>query len=182
MPIQNISTANTFYQWTVLTQKLVPEVSRRFVDFTDNPVYSNTNINFLHDANTQNIIINGNFTLSSLNKVTLNVASNVEVQGNVEAHEGIFSELHTTNTLSIINVTTIYLTTSNIRSSNLNVTSNAVFSNTLNLNTFNVATSNIYSLRGIAYNNILNTVNSSNAYVFTQDNISSFIAYTIGLG
>ncbi len=185
MTIQYINTSNTFYQWTILTQKLVQEVNKKFVLFTENPLYSNTNISVKHDVVTDNIFVNGDITLDGLAEITLDVFSNAIVQGSIYTSNAIFYSLTTNNNLSLVNLTTNYLNNFNtVETANLNVASNIIFSNTLNLNSIDVTTgtANIYSLTGNSYINIINTINSSNAYVFAQDNISSFITFAIGLG
>lgn len=143
MSIQNISTANTFYQWVVLTQKLVPEVNDKLVNFTVNPLYSNTNINVAYGLVVGgNVNVGGTFILDQSNIDDLSVSGNLSVGSNITAPTGVFTNLAISSNLSNVSVNTTVAvgTNSNVygrinvanklSSSNLTATGNLYFHNT----------------------------------------------------
>lgn len=143
MSIQNISTANTFYQWVVLTQKLVPEVNDKLVNFTVNPLYSNTNINVAYGLVVGgNVNVGGTFILDQSNIDDLSVSGNLSVGSRITAPTGVFTNLAISSNLSNVslNTTVAVKTNSNIygrinvanvlTSTNLTATGNLYFHNT----------------------------------------------------
>jgi hypothetical protein len=186
MTIKSLGTSNTFTQWLTLTQELVPHVNEKFIDFTVDPLYSNTNID-IEDSELNivgNLSVGGNVSLGSFNEGSLIISGDVSVGTIPTTPPAEVYDLIVTGNLSIssYDITTNYLRANNVFTPDLIVNSNAIFANTLTLSTMNVENSNISSLIGPAYIKIDQKIKSSNAYVFTQDNIASFIAFSIGLG
>lgn len=183
MAITGLNASNTFSQWITVTQELTSRVNEKFVNFSSNTIYLNSNVDVDYDVNLSgNLIVTGNVVLDDINQNELNADDNVIVSDGLKASNAFFENLTTNGTLYIANVTPNVLTANVINSSSLTVNSNTVITGYINLNTFNVQTANVYSLSGNSINNIYQKVNTSNAFVFAQSNVSAFIAYSIGLG
>jgi hypothetical protein len=183
MSIQKISTANTFYQWVVLTQKLVPEVNDKLVNFTVNPLYSNTNINVAHGLVVGgNVNVGGTFILDQSNIDDLNVSGNLRVGNGITALTGVFTNLAISSNLSNVSVNTTVAvgTDSNVYgrinvankliSKNLTATGNLYFHNT-NVYATNVTVQNTIIINGQYRPTVTNlsvTNSGSSAFLFGE--------------
>jgi len=162
---------------------------------TDLTIYNQLNTNVLNtaDLNVQGVLnlssanvtfygVNVTNNASAVNINTADAGNNLTllVTDEVIANSVTIGSLFVEQNVAVINVTNdLYVGDDLIVYGNINVSGDASLSNVPSVN---ISSANITILVGDARNQIYETINNSTAAVTVAANISSFIAFAIGLG
>jgi hypothetical protein len=145
MPIERISTTDTWFKWVSKTQELIIRVPEFLDTFEDsaNVKYANTNLNIAYDVNVgENVNVRGNFIFVDSVYDDLNVSGNLISDGTLTTANAVVTEITVINTGSIgnfqpVDLPVVDVTTENLVSGDANVY-NLIVTDSIDLTEANV--------------------------------------------